>query len=108
LLRSLGKLSVLCSFFFYCLPFSEITPTTATLLAELCHEVGLPSGVFNIVHGTGPRTGQAILEHKAISAISFTGGTLTGGIVASVAGRTFKKLSLELGGKNPNVIFAGK
>jgi reactive intermediate/imine deaminase len=70
--------------------------------------VGLPSGVFNLIHGTGPRTGQSILEHKDISAISFTGGTVTGGMVASVAGRTFKKLSLELGGKNPNVIFAGK
>ena len=86
---------------------SEITPTTATLLAELCHEIGLPNGVFNLIHGTGPRTGQAMLEHRDISAISFTGGTVTGGIVASVAGRTFKKLSLELGGKNPNVIFAG-
>lgn len=87
---------------------SELTPTTATLLVELCHEIGLPHGVVNLVHGTGPRTGQAILEHKDISAISFTGGTYTGAIVASTAGRTFKKLSLELGGKNPNVIFAGK
>lgn len=87
--------------------FSEITPTTATLLAELCHEIGLPRGVLNIVHGVGPRCGQAMIEHKGIMGISFTGGTATGAIVAASAGRTFKKLSLELGGKNPNVIFAG-
>jgi aminomuconate-semialdehyde/2-hydroxymuconate-6-semialdehyde dehydrogenase len=85
---------------------SEMTPTTATLLAELCHEIGLPRGVLNVVHGVGPRCGQAMLEHPDIDAISFTGGTATGAIVGSVAGRTFKKMSLELGGKNPNVIFA--
>lgn len=87
---------------------SEITPTTATLLAELCHDLGLPAGVLNIVHGTGPSTGQPLIEHKNVAAISFTGGTYTGSLVASTAGRTFKKLSLELGGKNPNVIFAGR
>jgi aminomuconate-semialdehyde/2-hydroxymuconate-6-semialdehyde dehydrogenase len=86
---------------------SEMTPTTAGLLAELFHDLGLPAGVFNVVHGTGPSAGQALLEHKNVSAISFTGGTYTGAIVASTAGKTFKKLSLELGGKNPNVIFAG-
>ena len=86
---------------------SEITPTTATLLAELCHDLGLPPGVLNVVHGTGPSAGQALIEHKNVAAISFTAGTYTGSLVASTAGRTFKKLSLELGGKNPNVIFAG-
>jgi aminomuconate-semialdehyde/2-hydroxymuconate-6-semialdehyde dehydrogenase len=85
-----------------------MTPTTASLLADVIASVGIPAGVFNLVHGIGPRCGQAIIEHRDISAISFTGGTVTGGRVASAAGQTFKKLSLELGGKNPNVIFAGK
>lgn len=85
---------------------SEMTPTTASLLAQLCHDIGLPRGVFNVVHGTGMSAGQPLVEHRKVAAISFTGGTYTGAIVASSAGRTFKKLSLELGGKNPNVIFA--
>ena len=87
--------------------YSEMTPTTAGLLAQLCIDIGLPPGVFNVVHGTGPSAGQALIEHEGVSAISFTGGTVTGSIVAASAGKTFKKLSLELGGKNPNVIFAG-
>ncbi|RYG66118.1 aldehyde dehydrogenase family protein [archaeon] len=86
---------------------SEITPSTATLLAGLLQELGVPRGVFNVVHGTGPRTGAPLLEHRDIAAVSFTGGTATGALVASAAGRSFKKLSLELGGKNPNIIFAG-
>ncbi|MDO1501425.1 aldehyde dehydrogenase [Winogradskyella maritima] len=85
---------------------SEITPMTAYLLGEICNEVGLPKGVLNIVHGLGTTTGQAIVEHPNIKAISFTGGTATGAHIAKVASPMFKKLSLELGGKNPNIIFA--
>lgn len=85
---------------------SEITPMTAYLLGEICTEAGLPKGVLNIVHGLGNTTGQAIIEHPDIKAISFTGGTETGAHIAKVAAPMFKKLSLELGGKNPNIIFA--
>jgi aminomuconate-semialdehyde/2-hydroxymuconate-6-semialdehyde dehydrogenase len=85
---------------------SEVTPMTAYLLGEICNEVGLPKGVLNIVHGLGTTTGQAIVEHPNIKAISFTGGTTTGAHIARVAAPMFKKLSLELGGKNPNIIFA--
>jgi aminomuconate-semialdehyde/2-hydroxymuconate-6-semialdehyde dehydrogenase len=85
---------------------SEITPMTAFLLGEICTEAGLPKGVLNIVHGLGTSTGQAIVAHPNIKAISFTGGTTTGAHIARVAAPMFKKLSLELGGKNPNIIFA--
>jgi aminomuconate-semialdehyde/2-hydroxymuconate-6-semialdehyde dehydrogenase len=79
---------------------------TAFLFSKLCTEAGLPKGVLNIVHGLGPKAGQAIVEHPDVSAISFTGGTATGKRIASTAAPMFKKLSLELGGKNPNIIFA--
>lgn len=85
---------------------SEITPMTAYLLGELLTQAGLPKGVLNIVQGTGPSAGQAIIEHPDIKAISFTGGTATGAHIARTAAPVFKKLSLELGGKNPNIIFA--
>ena len=85
---------------------SEVTPMTAYLLGKICTEAGLPKGVLNIVHGLGTTTGQAIVEHPNIKAISFTGGTSTGAHIARVAAPMFKKLSLELGGKNPNIIFA--
>ena len=85
---------------------SEITPATAFFLSELCMEAGLPAGVLNVVHGTGPGCGQAIVEHPGIKAISFTGGTATGRHLARTAAPLFKKLSLELGGKNPNLVFA--
>lgn len=85
---------------------SEVTPMTAYLLSTLCIEAGLPPGVLNIVHGTGPKVGSAITAHKDIKAISFTGGTKTGEEIARVAAPMFKKMSLELGGKNPNIIFA--
>src|SRR5205814_990180 len=85
---------------------SEITPMTAYLLSELCIEAGLPKGVLNIVHGTGPNCGEAIVKHPDIKAISFTGGTKTGEWIARTAAPMFKKLSLELGGKNPNLVFA--
>lgn len=85
---------------------SEITPYTAYLLSKVCIEAGLPKGVLNIVHGSGNKVGQAIVEHQNIKAISFTGGTETGKKIAATAGPMFKKLSLELGGKNPTIIFA--
>ncbi|GER59806.1 5-carboxymethyl-2-hydroxymuconate semialdehyde dehydrogenase [Patiriisocius marinus] len=85
---------------------SEVTPLTAFLLGEILTEAGLPKGVLNIVQGVGPETGQAIVEHPNIKAISFTGGTKTGEHLARTAAPMFKKLSLELGGKNPNLIFA--
>jgi aminomuconate-semialdehyde/2-hydroxymuconate-6-semialdehyde dehydrogenase len=85
---------------------SELTPMTAFLFSELCIEAGLPQGVLNVIHGLGPKAGQAIIEHPDIAAISFTGGTVTGKKIAATAAPMFKKLSLELGGKNPNVIFA--
>ncbi|MGB7203503.1 MAG: aldehyde dehydrogenase [Pyrinomonadaceae bacterium] len=85
---------------------SEVTPMTAYLLSKLCIEAGLPAGVLNIVHGLGPKVGSVMTAHKDIKAISFTGGTKTGEEIARVAAPMFKKLSLELGGKNPNIIFA--
>ena len=85
---------------------SEVTPYTAYLLSEICIEAGLPAGVLNIVHGLGPKVGSALTVHPQIKAISFTGGTKTGAEIARVAAPMFKKLSLELGGKNPNIIFA--
>jgi aminomuconate-semialdehyde/2-hydroxymuconate-6-semialdehyde dehydrogenase len=85
---------------------SEVTPMSAFLLGKICIEAGLPKGVLNIVHGLGTSAGQAIVAHPNIKAISFTGGTKTGAHIARVAAPMFKKLSLELGGKNPNIIFS--
>lgn len=85
---------------------SEVTPMTAYMLSKLCIEAGLPPGVLNIVHGYGNRAGAAIAAHPDIPCVSFTGGTRTGAEIARVAAPMFKKLSLELGGKNPNIIFA--
>jgi len=85
---------------------SEVTPMTAFLLSELCIEAGLPAGVLNVVHGLGQQVGQAMTAHPNIKAISFTGGTATGKQIATTAAPMFKKLSLELGGKNPNIVFA--
>ncbi|MEX2596428.1 MAG: aldehyde dehydrogenase [Salibacteraceae bacterium] len=85
---------------------SEITPYTAYLLSQICIDAGMPNGVLNIVHGLGPKAGAAIIEHEDIPMISFTGGTATGEWIARTAAPKFKKLSLELGGKNPNIIFA--
>jgi aminomuconate-semialdehyde/2-hydroxymuconate-6-semialdehyde dehydrogenase len=85
---------------------SELTPMTAQLLCEICTEAGLPKGVLNVVHGTGPNVGSPITAHPKIGTISFTGGTVTGRKVAETCGPMFKKVSLELGGKNPNIIFA--
>ncbi len=85
---------------------SELTPMTAYLFSRLCVEAGLPPGVLNILHGKGAGIGQSLVEHPNVSAISFTGGTVTGRTVARTAAPMFKKLSLELGGKNPNIVFA--
>lgn len=85
---------------------SEVTPLSSYLLSKICNEAGLPDGVLNILHGDGPSCGSAIVAHPKIKAISFTGSTRAGEQIASVAAPMFKKLSLELGGKNPNVIFA--
>lgn len=84
---------------------SELTPYTAALFAQICIDAGLPPGVLNIVHGLGSEAGAAIVAHPAVKAISFTGGTATGRAIASVAAPMFKKLSLELGGKNPTIVF---
>jgi aminomuconate-semialdehyde/2-hydroxymuconate-6-semialdehyde dehydrogenase len=85
---------------------SEVTPKTAALLGAICQKVGLPNGVLNILHGRGANVGQAICQHDDVKAISFTGGTATGVAIAQLLAPTFKKLSLELGGKNPALIFA--
>lgn len=85
---------------------SEIAPMTAFMLSEICIEAGMPAGVLNIVHGFGHKVGDAMTRDPKIKAISFTGGTKTGETIAKIAAPMFKKLSLELGGKNPNIIFA--
>lgn len=85
---------------------SEITPYTAYLLGEVATQAGLPPGVLNILHGTGPNIGNSMVEHPEIKAISFTGGTETGAHIARIAAPMFKKLSLELGGKNPTIVFS--
>ena len=84
---------------------SEITPYTASLLGDIANEAGMPAGVLNILHGTGPEIGNEMVSHPKIKAISFTGGTATGQHIASIAAPMFKKLSLELGGKNPTIVF---
>jgi aminomuconate-semialdehyde/2-hydroxymuconate-6-semialdehyde dehydrogenase len=84
---------------------SEVTPATAAALGAICSEAGLPPGVLNIVHGLGAEVGAAIIAHPLVKAISFTGGTQTGAAIAAAAAPKFKKLSLELGGKNPVIIF---
>ncbi|UCE01699.1 MAG: aldehyde dehydrogenase [Candidatus Latescibacterota bacterium] len=85
---------------------SELTPLTAAALAEIFLEAGAPAGVFNLVHGLGAEAGAALVEHADVAAVSFTGGTATGARVAAAAAPLFKKLSLELGGKNPTLVFA--
>ena len=84
---------------------SEITPMTAYLFSKICQNADFPKGVINIVHGYGNKVGDALSRHPNVPIISFTGGTATGEKIAKVAAPMFKKLSLELGGKNPNIIF---
>jgi aminomuconate-semialdehyde/2-hydroxymuconate-6-semialdehyde dehydrogenase len=85
---------------------SEITPASAFHFSKLCIEAGFPTGVLNVLHGTGPSVGTPLVSHAGIKAISFTGGTQTGSIIAGIAAPKFKKLSLELGGKNATLVFA--
>ena len=85
---------------------SEITPMSSFELSKICIEAGLPEGVLNILHGTGPKCGAEIVKHSKVKAIAFTGSTRAGKEIASVAAPMFKKISLELGGKNPNIIYA--
>ncbi len=85
---------------------SEVTPMTAYLLAQICRDVGLPPGVLNIVHGLGAKVGSTLSSHPEIKAVSFTGSTRTGEDIARIAAPAFKKLSLEMGGKNANIVFA--
>lgn len=85
---------------------SEVTPHSAWLLADVAREIALPAGVLNIVHGTGDRAGAALIAHAAIKAVSFTGSTRVGALIAATAAPQLKKLSLELGGKNPFIVFA--
>ena len=85
---------------------SEVTPATAAMFGELAREAGLPAGVLNIVHGGGPEVGESIVRHDAVQAVSFTGSTAVGRRIAGVAGPLLKKVSLELGGKNPTLVFA--
>lgn len=84
---------------------SEVTPMTATILVEICKQAGVPDGVVNLVHGMG-ETGAALTSHPDVDAIAFTGETITGSTIMQAAAPTLKKLSFELGGKNPNIIFA--
>lgn len=85
---------------------SEVTPATATMLGQLANEIGLPAGVLNVVHGLGPAIGEALVVAPAIKAVSFTGSTAVGRRIAVLAAERLKKVSLELGGKNPTLIFA--
>ena len=85
---------------------SELTPSTAILLMRLLEEAGLPAGVANLVLGAGPEAGAPLAEHDAVDLVSFTGGLATGRQVMAAAAGTVKKVALELGGKNPNVVFA--
>ena len=85
---------------------SEVTPVTATMLGELAAEVGLPAGVLNIVHGAGPEVGEPLVAHAGTRAVSFTGSTAVGRRIAGIAAPMLKKVSLELGGKNPTLVFA--
>ncbi len=85
---------------------ASLTPTTATIMGEICKEAGVPDGVVNIVNGSGSVVGTGLTEHKDVDAITFTGETSTGQTIMAAGAKTLKKLSYELGGKNPNIIFA--
>lgn len=85
---------------------SELTPFTAFKFGEICKDAGLPAGVLNIIHGQGLTAGDALISHSGIKAISFTGGTATGKVIATKSAPMFKKISLEMGGKNPAVVFS--
>ena len=84
---------------------SELTPYTAFIFSKLCEKINFPKGVINIVHGLGKTAGDAIVKHKDVPVITFTGGTETGKKITRNSASQLKKISLELGGKNPNIIF---
>ncbi|MDC1024598.1 aldehyde dehydrogenase [Flavobacteriales bacterium] len=85
---------------------SEVTPMSAYILSKICAEINFPPGVLNIVHGLGSKIGDSLTGHEDTPIVSFTGGTQTGRHIARIASPMFKKISLELGGKNPNIVFA--
>jgi aminomuconate-semialdehyde/2-hydroxymuconate-6-semialdehyde dehydrogenase len=85
---------------------SEVTPMTAYLFSKICHQAGLPAGVLNIIHGLGGEVGDVLTKHQAVQAVSFTGSTATGKMIAKNCSETMKRVHLEMGGKNPNIIFA--
>lgn len=85
---------------------SEFTPSTALELAKICEDVGVPRGVFNVVTGFGPSVGEALVTDKGVDKVSFTGSTGTGKRIMELAAKTLKKVTLELGGKGPNIVFA--
>ncbi len=85
---------------------SEITPATAFYFSQLCTEAGIPEGVINILHGPGQAIGEPLIADPRVKAVSFTGGTATGASIAAMAAPRFKKISLELGGKNATLVFA--
>lgn len=85
---------------------SEMTPSTATMFAQVFSEIGAPNGLLNVVHGLGAEAGEPLVTDPRIKAVSFTGGTATGKRIASQAAPLLKKVSLELGGKNPSLVFA--
>lgn len=97
--------AIACGNTVVCKP-SEITPMTAFLLCEILNEAGLPAGVVNMVFGLGAEAGEALVKHPQVPLISFTGGTATGKHLSAAAAPLIKKLSLELGGKNANIVFA--
>ncbi|MCF8058278.1 MAG: aldehyde dehydrogenase [Bacteriovoracaceae bacterium] len=84
---------------------SEVTPITASILGEIAKEAGLPNGVLNILHGHGSRMGEELVQNKEIKAVSFTGSTATGKVISKLAASEFKKVSLEMGGKNATIVF---
>ncbi|MGE3973630.1 MAG: aldehyde dehydrogenase [Bdellovibrionales bacterium] len=85
---------------------SELTPLTANRLAQAFHDIKAPAGIFNVVHGLGPKIGEPLVKHPLVKAVSFTGGTVTGRRVSQLTSESFKKTSLEMGGKNPTVVFS--
>lgn len=85
---------------------SEVTPMTAYMFTRLCNQAGLPPGVLNVIHGLGHKVGDTLTTHPDVKAVSFTGSTATGKVIAKNCGAHMKKYSLEMGGKNPNIIFA--
>ena len=101
-------LKVIAAFFAGCtvvLKPSEITPLNAMILAEIFHEAGCPAGVFNLVNGDGPGTSDALVRHKDVAMVSFTGSTSAGVAVSVAAAQSVKKVALELGGKSPALLF---